>query len=156
MSALFTGTYYHGIDEKGRVIIPAKLRAAIQEERDGAGFWMARGLDGCVALYTPREWEALRQRVPGTEFSPKRRNFERLLYSGAQYGMCDRQGRIILPDLLQREAGIQKEIVITGVGERIEIWAKERWEELEARTKETFEQDAQELFALQWEKSKEL
>ena len=155
MSALFTGTYYHSIDEKGRIIIPAKLRASVQEERDGAGFCMCRGLDGCIAMYTPREWEALRQRVPGTEFSTERRRFERLLYSGAQTGMCDRQGRIVLPDVLKRFAEIEKEVVIVGVGERVEIWAKEKWEDMSSQTMETFEEDAQKLFALQQEQEKE-
>jgi len=154
LGPLFTGTYNHGIDEKGRIIVPAKLRAAVQEERDGSGFWMSRGLDGCISMYTPRGWEQLRQRVPGTEFSGKRRNFERMLYAGAQYGMCDRQGRIIIPELLKEAAGIQKDVVIVGVGERIEIWGKERWDDLSAQTMESFEQDAEALFSLQMESEK--
>ena len=151
---MFTGTFYHGVDDKGRVIVPAKLRVAVQEERDGAGFWLARGLDGCIAVYTPREWEALRQRIPGTEFSSQRRNFERVLYSGAQHVMCDRQGRIILPEVLTRGAGIVKDIVVIGTGDRIEILAQERWEQLSSQTMETFEDDAQKLFGLQWEQMK--
>jgi len=146
VSVLFTGTFQHGIDEKGRIIIPMKLRAAVQEERDGAGFWMTRGLDGCVFLYTPRDFEALRQRVqsePGTVMDKEHRNLERMLYSYASHGRCDRQGRIVVPDYLKEHAKIEKDVVISGVGQRIEVWAKERWDSLMNQVTGTFEDDAQ-------------
>ena len=149
VAVLFTGTFYHGIDEKGRIIIPVKLRTAVQEERDGSGFWMARGFDGCIFLYTPRDWEALRQKVQsqaGSVMDKEHRNIERMLFSQAEHGMCDRQGRIVLPEFLKRHAQIEKEVVISGVGQRIEIWAKEKWEELIAQTAKSFEDDAQRLY----------
>ncbi|MEW6358240.1 MAG: division/cell wall cluster transcriptional repressor MraZ [Planctomycetota bacterium] len=146
MSVLFTGTFQHGIDEKGRIIIPMKLRDAVQEERDGAGFYMTRGLDGCIFLYTPRDFEALRHRVqgePGTVMDKEHRNLERMLYSNAIRGQCDRQGRIVIPDYLKEHAKIQKDVIITGVGQRIEVWAKERWDALMEQVTRTFEEDAQ-------------
>ena len=145
MSAEFTGIFEHGIDDKGRVIIPMKLRDAVDEEKEGAGFVMSFGLDRCIFMYTPRGWNAFKKRVPGTELNARRRKFIRMIYGGARRGRCDRQGRIIIPDPLKRYAEIDKEVVIVGAEEHIEIWAKEKWEKEFAESMEMFEDNADQL-----------
>lgn len=119
------GEYNHSVDAKGRMIVPSKLR-----EQLGMSFVVTRGVDGCLFAYPNDEWEIfegkLRQ-LPTTDKSA--RKFKRFFEAGATDCEIDNQGRILLPVVLREFAGITKDVTIVGVGERAEIWSKEKWEE---------------------------
>lgn len=125
---MFSGEYSHSIDRKGRLIIPSTFRE-ILNERYEEHFIIAKGLDICLMLYPPDEWNELEKKmkeVP-TVTNDNARTFKRFLLSGAVECAVDKQGRIMIPSNLRAFAQITKDVVITGNLEKIEIWAKERW-----------------------------
>ena len=123
---MFIGEYSHTIDAKGRLIIPSKFREQLGDE-----FVVTAGLDGCLFIYTDEEWkkfEAKLCELPLT--NPKARKFSRFFLASACLCEVDRQGRILLPAKLRTEAHLEKDVVLAGVGSRIEIWDKSRWQTL--------------------------
>lgn len=121
---MFIGEYQHTIDEKGRVSVPVKFRAAL---KDGAVF--TRGLDSCLFLYTKEEWEKVAARVAGLPLSQANsRAFSRLMLAGAMDAEPDKQGRVSVPEYLREYAKIKKNVVIAGVGNRLELWDKSEWD----------------------------
>jgi MraZ protein len=125
---MFLGTYEHSLDPKGRVILPAKFR-----ERLEAGAFLAKSLDGCLALFDAEEF----QRV-ATEMQEKarrgavERNVVRSFAAGATEATPDRQGRITIPLHLRQFASLEGDVVVTGALGRIEIWDKARWEAVDS------------------------
>jgi MraZ protein len=105
---VFLGQYQHSLDEKGRLILPAKFRGQLE-----GGAYMARGLDGCVCVYPTDEWERVssNMRDLATRVTP------------------DRQGRVPVPVHLRDFAGLslEREVVVAGVLSRIEIWDAQQW-----------------------------
>ena len=121
---MFMGEYQHNMDPKGRVIIPAKFRDALGEK-----FVATRGLDNCLFVYPMDEWSILEQKLVTLPITSKNaRAFVRFFFSGATECELDKQGRISIPANLREYAGIDKELVIIGLANRIELWAKERWD----------------------------
>ena len=121
---MFMGTYEHGLDAKGRVIVPAKLREDL-----GESFVVTLGLDGCLFAYTMSEWEKFidtLKELPGTK---EARMLQRHFMAKAAPCEVDKQGRTLLPAKLREYAGLEKEIVFVGVLSKIEIWSKKRWED---------------------------
>lgn len=117
------GEYSHSIDEKGRLIIPSKFR-----EELGDSFVLTRGLDGCLFVYPKTEWDILETKLRSLPLTNKNaRMITRFLVSGAATCELDKQGRILVPSALREYAHLEKEVVLTGNLERIEIWDKERW-----------------------------
>ena len=120
---MFKGTYFHNIDAKGRMIIPSKFRELL-----GEGSVMTFGLDGCLFLLPKDVWDEMEEKLMKLPLSDRRsRKLSRLFLSNAQDCEFDRQGRIILTQNLKELAGLSKDVVLIGVGDRIEIWDKERW-----------------------------
>lgn len=120
------GEYYHTLDEKNRLFIPAKLRKAFKK---GEKLVLSRGLDGCLFLFSQGEWRNLEDKAKALPITARdARAFTRHLFSGASPCSIDTQGRIPFPLSLKEYAGIDKEVVIIGVSTRLEIWAKRRWE----------------------------
>jgi MraZ protein len=120
---MFMGEYSHNIDDKGRLIIPSKLR-----EKLGNSFVITKGLDGCLFIYTNEEWtniEAKFKELPLT--TRDARKFSRFFFAGASSLEPDKQGRILIPATLREFAGLKKDVVLVGVIDRIEIWDKEKW-----------------------------
>ena len=120
---MFIGEYEHSVDAKGRVIMPAKLREDIGEK-----FIVTKGLDGCLFAYSYEEWinfEAKLKTLPLT--NKNARDFVRFFLSGAVECEIDKQGRFLIPNNLRTYAILEKEIIIIGVGTRIEIWNREEW-----------------------------
>lgn len=143
---MWYGEYHHTLDNKDRFILPAKFREKIKKLKIKK-FYLTRGLDGCLFLFPQDIWKKLEERLNSLDFTKYEvRFFNRLYFSGAQETEIDSQGRISLPQHLKEFAQIKKEIVIIGVAERIEIWAKERWEEFYAHNRRRFEEIAQKLF----------
>ena len=138
---MFMGEYHHKLDNKGRLIIPAKLRDQIENK-----MVFTRGLDGCIFGYSMEEWqkiEAKLAKLPLTKGNT--RKFMRLFYSGAMESEFDKQGRVNFTSTLKAHAGLIKECVIIGVSDRIEIWAKERWDSFEEEANEDYDDIAENL-----------
>ena len=121
---MLLGEFEQRLDDKNRVTLPARLRAAFE-----AGAVCARGLDGCVVVYPRDSWDAYvsAQSDRLDPFSREGRGMQRFLFGGAQDGELDRQGRIALLAPLVAHAGLSKEIVIAGLSDRLEIWDREAW-----------------------------
>lgn len=120
---MFMGEYHHSIDEKGRIIIPSKIRYDL-----GENFIVTRGLDNCLFVYPKDEWVEIINKYKMLPNTKDARNFMRFFLSGATTLEFDKQGRINIPDPLVKFADLKKDCVIIGVNERLEIWSKEHWD----------------------------
>lgn len=126
--SMFVGEYSHSLDAKGRLIIPSRFR-----ENLGDTFMVTKGLDGCLSIYgmdSWKEWEAKLQALPLTNANA--RKFTRFMLGGAIECEVDKQGRILLPANLRAYAHLNRDVILVGVGDRIEIWDKEAWNETSA------------------------
>lgn len=142
---MFYGEYEHALDTKGRVIIPARFRE-IFKEHYAEKFYLTRGLDRCLFVFTEEAWKAQEKKFREMPFTRgEARKFNRLYFSGACDVVCDKQGRILIPDYLKSYAEIKENVVIIGVSDRIEIWAKEKWKEFFESNKGGFEDLAEKL-----------
>ena len=122
----FIGEYYHTIDAKGRVIIPQRFR-----EELGERFILTRGLDGCLWIQTEEEWNEFRAKLRKlSTIDKKSRNFKRFFTAGATTCEFDKQGRILVPAPLRKHANLEKDVVLTGMDNRIELWSLEKWEDV--------------------------
>ncbi|SRR3989339_2191624 len=120
---MFIGEYHHSLDEKGRVAVPAKFRALLNQ-----GAVVTRGLDNCLFLYTKNEWKKLAERLSSLPISQKdTRAFARLMLAGAMDVELDKQGRVVLPDYLRKYAKLGKNLVLAGLYNRLEVWSEEEW-----------------------------
>ena len=120
---MLIGEYEHSLDAKGRVIMPAKLR-----EDMGEKFILTKGLDGCLFGFSQTEWANFEEKLKTLPLTNKNaRNFVRFFLSGATECEMDKQGRFLVTSNLREYAEMDKEIVVIGVGNRIEMWNKERW-----------------------------
>ncbi|MBR4720117.1 MAG: division/cell wall cluster transcriptional repressor MraZ [Lachnospiraceae bacterium] len=120
---MFMGEYNHTIDAKGRLIIPAKFR-----EELGEAFVITNGNDGCLNIYTKEAWETFLGKLlllPGNE---DKRKMVRALVSQADSVELDKQGRILIPTTLRERAGLEKDVVLAGAIDKIEVWDKNKWE----------------------------
>lgn len=121
----FMGEYNHTIDAKGRVSVPSKLREPL-----GEGFVITKGLDGCLFMYEAAEWEKFEERISSLPMNRAEvRTITRFFLAGADKPEYDKMGRILIPQPLRNHAGLTKDVVFLGVGKRIEIWDKEKWEQ---------------------------
>ena len=120
---MFMGEYNHTIDAKGRLIVPSKFREQLGDE-----FVVTKGLDGCLFVYENTEWKILEEKLKKLPLTnANARKINRFFLAGAALCEVDKQGRILLPAVLREFAGIEKDAVMVGVGNRIEIWSKESW-----------------------------
>ncbi len=123
---MFMGEYNHTIDTKGRLIVPSKFREALGDE-----FVVTKGLDGCLFVYDNQEWSAFEEKLKALPLMNKEsRKFVRFFLAGAANVEVDKQGRILIPSVLREFAQLDKDVVLVGVGSRIEIWSKTKWEEV--------------------------
>ena len=123
MITMFMGEYNHTIDAKGRLIIPSKFREALGNE-----FVLTKGLDGCLFVFPMKEWEAFEEKLRSLPLIDKNaRKFSRFFLAGASTCELDKQGRILVPGTLREFAQMDKEVVLTGMLDRIEVWSKEQW-----------------------------
>jgi len=139
---MLSGEYRHTVDEKGRVIIPSKIRNEM-----GSNMVITRGLDGCLFGYNEIEWNKIMEKLSTLPFTKSdARNFTRFLTSGAQTVEFDKQGRINIPNYLMNYAEISRDVVIVGVINRIEIWEKDKWNKLIEDISESLSSIAENLF----------
>jgi MraZ protein len=138
------GEYQHSLDEKSRLIIPARFREDLGER-----FVLTRGLDRSLFLYPLAEWKAIEEKMKTLSTTQAdARAFVRLFFSGAVECEPDKQGRISVPPHLREHAGIQRDLYILGVSTRIEIWAREVWEEYAKKAEESYESLAEKIIGI--------
>ena len=122
---MFIGEYNHNLDEKGRVIMPMKFR-----EELGYTFYITRGLDGCLFVFAENQWKEFSQNLLSSNAKDKNaRKVQRFFLSPSIECNLDKQGRVLISATLREYANLDKNIVIVGVSNRLEIWSKEKWDE---------------------------
>jgi MraZ protein len=142
---MFYGEYLHSIDRKGRLILPAKFRE-VAKSHFIEKFYITRGLDKCLFMFPEEEWRTQESKLKAVPFTKQQsRTFNRLYFSGASEIAFDNQGRILIPQYLKDFAEIKKDVVIVGVSNRVEIWARNKWEEFYGNSRQSFEEIAEKL-----------
>ena len=140
---MLIGEYHHNIDEKGRLIIPAKFREEI-----GNSFVVTKGLDGCLFVYSLVEWEKMVNKLKKLPFTKKdARTFSRFFLASATVCEFDRQGRINLMNSLTLYAGLKKECAIIGVNDRLEIWDLDKFNNLMKEKESELDEISENLFS---------
>ena len=138
---MFMGEYHHNIDNKGRLIIPAKFREELGDE-----FVITRGLDQCLFGYSMEEWSQIEEKLKTLPLTKKdARAFTRFFFSGATECELDKQGRVNISSPLLNYAKLEKECVILGVSNRIEIWSKQQWEDYFSESEDSFAELAENM-----------
>ena len=139
---MFIGEYHHTIDEKGRIIIPAKFRDALGKE-----FIITRGIENCLFVYSLQNWANITTKLSQLPFTKKdARTFNRFFMSGATNVELDKQGRVNISQPLIQYANLEKDCVVIGTGDRLEIWSQESWGSFFDSTKDSMSDIAENLF----------
>jgi len=121
---MLSGKYYHNVDEKGRLSIPAKLRNVI-----GESYVICNGLDGCLFVYPLVEWNKLAEQIHNAPLMDNRARLMKRHFIGSMNdGVFDKQGRVMIPGPLREVAQIDKEVVLLGTYDKVEIWSKSVYE----------------------------
>ncbi len=127
---MLIGEYRYSIDDKKRVSVPARWQVEL-----GKKVIVTRGLDGCLFLYSQKEWKKLVDKISKLPLGQRdSRGFQRMMLSGAMEVSIDSLGRILIPDYLKKYADLKKKVVIVGLYNHIEIWDETRWEEYQSRS----------------------
>ena len=122
---MLIGEYEHSVDAKGRLIMPSKLKQDL-----GESFIVTKGLDSCLFVFSLTEWSNFEEKLKTLPLTNKNsRDFVRFFLSGATECELDKQGRFLISANLRQYASLEKDVVIIGVGTRLEIWNKEKWQE---------------------------
>lgn len=141
---MFLGEYQHSLDAKGRITIPSKFR-----EELGDKFVATKGLDNCIFIYPLSEWQEIERKLNKLPLTRSDvRSFVRFFFSGAAELENDKQGRTVIPVNLREYAQITKDIVVIGVGSRIEVWSTGKWEEYNEVASSSFAEIAENLVDL--------
>jgi len=145
---MFYGEYNHSLDRKGRVVLPSRCRE-VCKEYGVEKFFLTRGLDRCIFMFTEDEWRSQEQKFKSMPFTKSgSRSFNRMFFSGAVDVLPDKQGRFIIPPFLKNYAEIKREMTIIGVSNRLEIWDRNRWETFHQSSSDTFEQISENILDL--------
>ena len=138
---MFIGEYSHTLDAKGRLIIPSKFREELH-----TSFILTRGLDGCLTIYSLKQWEKIFEEINKLPDTKKdTRKYVRVLTSNATECALDAQGRILIPDNLLKAVAIEKDCVVVGANDHIEIWNEEAWKKYYEDAAKNFEDVAENL-----------
>ena len=138
---MLVGTFEHRLGVKGRLVIPARFR-----EELGSSVVASFGIDRCVSVYSQRSWESILERLHNLPYSKgKTRDLVRVLLASAHEVPIDPAGRILLPQSLRDQAGIEQEVSLNGVLDHIEVWDSEKWNTYRARVMETLPEIAEEV-----------
>ncbi len=118
---MLMGEYRHNMDAKGRVTIPSKYR-----EELGETFYVSKGLDGCLTLYSEAQWLSRVERINACS-EAQAKNIRRFVFASTEQVTCDKQGRVLISPVLRAHAGLTKDVTVIGTGLTAEIWDTERW-----------------------------
>jgi MraZ protein len=144
---VFRGRFEHTIDGKGRLSIPSKFREILSAR--GENELILTDFDSCLTAYPRDEWRGLEEKMKNLSMIQKDvRNFLRLFYSSATEAPLDPQGRILIPPQMRERAKLDREVVLLGLLNKIEIWDKKSWQEFIANSTDTFEEVASKLVEL--------
>ncbi|MFN8194987.1 MAG: division/cell wall cluster transcriptional repressor MraZ [Nocardioidaceae bacterium] len=139
---MFVGTYTPRLDDKGRLFLPAKFRDELEE-----GLMVTRGQERCLTIYSLAEFTRITERLQASSFTQKStRNYVRMLASGAYDQVPDKQGRITLGAQLRDYASLEKDVVVIGVMNHVEIWDPRAWEAYAAEQEQAFSDVSEEIF----------
>ena len=131
---MFLGTHSPRLDEKGRIILPAKFR-----EELASGLVLTRGQERCIYVFSEREFERIHEQMREAPISSKQtRDYIRVFLSGASDEVPDKQGRVTIPPALREYAGLDRELAVIGAGTRAEIWDAQAWNEYLAEKEAAF------------------
>lgn len=138
---MFIGEYSHTLDAKGRLIIPSKFREELH-----TSFILTRGLDGCLTIYSLKQWEKIFEEINKLPDTKKNtRMYVRVLTSNATECSLDGQGRILIPDNLLKAVSIEKDCKVVGANDHIEIWNEDAWKKYYEDAAKNFEDVAENL-----------
>jgi MraZ protein len=141
---MFGGEFSHSIDVKGRITIPAKFRTEL-----GLECYVTRGFEGCISIYSKEGWEELTKVLLNSQAKPgSSRKLKRQLFSKSTPTTYDSQGRILVSQELRTLAGLTKDVMVIGVGDHVELWDKEKWQEYDYMDDEELATLADEVFAV--------
>lgn len=142
---MFYGEYLHTLDNKSRLIIPAKFRDTIGEMCVDK-FFITRGLDECLFMFPESEWKTQEAKFKSMPLTKREaRKFNRLFFAGAVEAVPDKQWRVLIPDYLKEYAQLSKSVMVVGVSNRIEIWSKDKWQDFYKSSKQNYEEIAENL-----------
>jgi len=135
----FLGQYDHTIDDKGRVFVPKRFLAALPQDEPRL-FFVTKGLDGCLSLFTTSAWKTTVEQMSNkAEGDVETRNFRRVFFSLASDQAVDKAGRILIPEPLRRVGGLSRDVVFVGSFDKIELWDKERWSQVYGQISDGYE-----------------
>ncbi|MGN6760089.1 MULTISPECIES: division/cell wall cluster transcriptional repressor MraZ [unclassified Leifsonia] len=138
---MFLGTHAPKLDEKGRIILPAKFRDEL-----ASGLVLTRGQEHCVYVFSQREFEALHEKIRQAPVTSKQaRDYLRVFLSGASAEVPDKQNRVTIPSALRSYAGLDRDLVVIGAGSRAEIWDAQAWETYLAEQEAAFANTEEEV-----------
>ena len=139
---MFMGEFHHTLDEKGRIILPSKIRFEL-----GENFIVTRGLDNCLYVYSEDGWNNIINKYKELPNIKDARNFMRFFLSGATQNNTDKQGRLNISQSLIKYASLNRECIISGVNDHLEIWSEENWNRFMEENEESFTDIADNLFS---------
>ncbi len=120
---MLIGEYTHALDEKNRLSLPAKFRSEL-----GKNVVVTPGLDGCLFIFTPKQWEEISEKLTSSSMlQSDARSFNRYMLGGAVEAEVDGVGRVLIPDFLRTRAGLTDKVAIVGVKSRVELWNEAMW-----------------------------
>ncbi|MEN8234279.1 MAG: division/cell wall cluster transcriptional repressor MraZ [Actinomycetota bacterium] len=132
--SVFLGEYSHSLDSKGRVVMPSKFRTGLEH-----GCVVTKGQERCIYVFPMDRWEEESSKVLRLPRTDRRaRNFARSFFASASDQALDRQGRVQIPEPLRQYAGLEKDLTVVGVADRIEVWATEKWRLVAAEADEYY------------------
>lgn len=139
--AMFLGTHTPRLDDKGRLILPARFRDEL-----AGGVVLTRGQEHCLYAFTTAEFERMYAQLREAPLAQKQaRDYIRVMLSGADPQIPDKQGRITLPPHLRAYAGLTKDLAVIGAGSRVEIWDAQAWQDYLAAQEQVFAETAEEI-----------
>ena len=138
---MFLGEFQHSLDAKGRVTLPAKFREALAD-----GLVITKGMEKCLFVFSRSEWPSLQDKVQSLSLGTKdARQFSRIFFGGATEEELDKQGRVLVPEHLRQYAELDKDAIIVGVSNRLEVWNKENWDAYVREAESSYVEIAEEL-----------
>jgi MraZ protein len=138
---VFLGTYAPKLDDKGRVILPAKFREELAH-----GLVITRGRDRCLVVYSAREFENVHEQLTSAAAGSKRaRDYTRMFLAGASEEHLDAQNRITVPPMLRDYAGLSRDLTVIGAGNRIEVWDAAAWESYYSEIESDYAENEEEV-----------
>ncbi len=145
--AYLSGEYECKLDAKGRMVLPSRIKSALPDT-EVPKIFIKRGFEACLVLYPELEWKKVYSRVAGlSEFNEEQRNFQRVFFSGSAELELDSSGRFLIPKLMLKYAHIANDAVVIGVGNRVEIWNPDKYNEYLAKDQDAFSKQAEKFLS---------